>query len=160
MLHHFYHYYHYCFHLHHHWLLPQAFVVTIKCDKVLAAKSSSGAGCKDRLSCPGVDCRLEWGVTDVEPNHIRKADTRHLYVVAQMDCAKYTEIWQSEANRFIDAIHHLIGPLIIDGPSQEELEQRSNLPKDMWIDKVALPAAFRRAEEVAERVTMDKSTVH
>ena len=148
MLQHFCHCDHYCVHLH---LLPQAFIVTIKCDKVLAAK--------DRLSCPGVDCQLKWGITDMGPNHIRKANTRHLYVAAFMEWAKYTENWQPEVNKFIAAICKLIEPLIIDEPTQEELEQRGNLPEDTWIDKVSVAAAFRRAEAVAGRMTMDKSTV-
>ena len=48
-----------------------------------------------------VECSLGWGITDMQENHVRKKDTRHLYITALSDRRRYTENWQPQVNQLM-----------------------------------------------------------
>ena len=124
------------------------FFVVVMCNKVT----------KSGLNAPGIECLMEWGISDYHDRKVRLADTRYLYIEAQYDWhEEFTESWQKEVNQLMIAIKGLIEPLIMDPPPQIVLDQRENVAKKR-IQKVTLAAALQRA--VAERVRMDapKST--
>ena len=80
------------------------FILAVMCDKVG----------RDGSECPGVECVLEWGVSDKEGHKIHKENTRFLYIEAHNDWDEFTENWQQEVNQLMKAIQGLINPLIID----------------------------------------------
>ena len=92
-----------------------------------------------------VECKLEWGITDLEPNNKRKKDTRHLYITAQTDCRCYTENWQPQVNQLMRKFQRFLWPLIIAQPTKDVLNLRRNVTNQL-INKVSLNDAFEDAK--------------